>query len=141
MRRLFPRLCLLSLLVVIATGPAFGQTGAIQGTLVDPQGQAVAGSKVIVIDEVKALTVREVTTADDGKFQLLPLLQGRYTIRVEARGFKTLDRKGLVLDPYQIMNLGEVALEIGDITNTVTIEGEAPLVETATAQKSFVITS
>ena len=141
MQRRFSQLSLLLWFVVAGSAAAFGQSGAIQGTLVDPQGQAIANAKITVIDEAKGLTVREMTTAEDGKFQLLPLLQGRYTIKVGAAGFKTLERTGLVLDPYQIMNLGELGLEIGDITNTVTIEGEAPLVETATAQKSFVITS
>jgi hypothetical protein len=132
----------LSLLLVSAFAvSAFGQSGAIQGTLVDPQGSAITNAKVLVIDEAKGLTVRETMTDKDGAFQLLPMPRGTYTLRAEASGFKTMERKGLVLDAYQILNLGSVSMEIGELTNTVSVTAEAPLVETATAQKSFVITS
>jgi len=132
----------LSLLLVSAFAiAALGQSGAIQGTLVDPQGGAITNAKVLVIDEAKGLTVRETMTDKDGAFQLLPMPRGTYTLKAEASGFKTMERKGLVLDAYQIMNLGSVKMEVGGIESTVSVTAEAPLVETATAQKSFVISS
>ncbi|MFN7931279.1 MAG: TonB-dependent receptor [Blastocatellia bacterium] len=93
------------------------------------------------IDETKGVVARETTTNSDGAFQLLPLARGTYTLKIEAKGFKTLERKGLVLDAYQIMTLGAIKMEVGGLESTVTVTAEAPLVETATAQKSFVITS
>jgi TonB-dependent Receptor Plug Domain len=87
------------------------------------------------------VVVRETTTNKDGLFQLLPMQRGTYTVKVEANGFRTREQKGLVLDAYQIMNLGELTLELGEITTTVQVTAEAPLVEVSTAQKSFVITS
>jgi hypothetical protein len=130
------------LLLIFATATsAYAQSGTIQGSLVDPQGSAIANAKVVAIDEAKGLVVRETNVDKDGAFLLLPLPRGTYTVQVEAQGFKKLDRKGLVLDAYQILNLGNVKLEVGEITNTVLVTTETPLVETATAQKSFVITS
>ncbi len=135
------RFTLLLLFVCASTVAVFAQTGAIQGTLTDPQGGAIANARVTAIDESKGVVVRETTTGKDGSFQLLPMLRGTYTLKAEATGFRAIEQKALVLDAYQIMNLGELKLEIGDITNTVQVTADAPLVEVSTAQKSFVITS
>src|SRR6266511_106037 len=121
--------------------PAFGQSASIQGALVDANGAAIANAKVVAIDEAKGVVVREANADKGGSFLLLPLPRGTYTVQVEAQGFKKLDRKGLVLDAYQVLNLGGVKLEVGEITNSVQVTAETPLIETATAQKSFVITS
>src|SRR5215831_623591 len=121
--------------------PAFGQSASIQGALVDANGAAIANAKVMAIDEAKGVVVRQTNADKDGSFLLLPLPRGTYTVQVEAQGFKKLDRKGLVLDAYQVLNLGGVKLEVGEITNSVQVTAETPLIETATAQKSFVITS
>ncbi len=127
--------------VALSALPAFGQTGVIQGTLVDAQGGVILNAKVTAYDEVKALTVRETVTGSDGSFQLRPLLPGRYTVRAEAAGFKMLEGTALTLDPYQVMGLGNLTMTIGQTTESIQVEAEVPLVETATAQKSFVITS
>src|SRR5215468_9340599 len=132
-------MCLL--LGLASARPAFGQSASIQGALVDANGAAIANAKVMAIDEAKGVVVRQTNADKDGSFLLLPLPRGTYTVQVEATGFKRLDRKGLVLDAYQVLNLGSVGLEIGEISNTVQITAETPLIETATAQKSFVITS
>ena len=72
---------------------------------------------------------------------MLLLPRGTYTIKVEAQGFRKLEHPSLVLDAYQILSLGQLKLEVGDIANTVQVTTDPPLVELATAQKSFVITS
>jgi Carboxypeptidase regulatory-like domain/TonB-dependent Receptor Plug Domain len=132
----------LSLFFVLAcAATAYGQSGSIQGSVVDQQGNAVANARVAAIDESKGLVARETTTGNDGSFQLLPLMRGTYTLKIEATGFRANEQKGLILDAYQIMNLGDLKLEIGDLANTVTVTAEVPLIETATSQKSFVITS
>lgn len=141
MTRLISRFCTLALLVVASAIAAFAQSATIQGSIVDDNGGAVTNAKVAAVDEAKGVTVRETTTDKEGAFQLLLLPRGPYTIKVEAPGFKKLERPSLVLDAYQILSLGNLKLEIGEISNTVQVTAEPPLVELATAQKSFVITS
>jgi carboxypeptidase family protein/TonB-dependent receptor-like protein len=141
MRRLLVQCSLLLCFVFAVTATSFAQSGSIQGSLVDTQGNIITNAKVEVIDESKGIVTRQTQTDQNGSFQLLPLLRGTYTLKVEATGFRALERKGLVLDALQILNLGVLKLEVGDLTNTVTVTGEAPIVETATANKSFVITS
>ena len=125
----------------LLAGSAFAQNGSIQGIVVDPQSAAVANAKVSATDESKGLIVRETTTDAAGNFRLVQLLRGTYTIKIEVSGFKASTKTGLVLDPNQIMNLGELRLDIGATAESVTVEAAVPLVETATANKSFVIDS
>ncbi|HEY3128014.1 MAG TPA: carboxypeptidase regulatory-like domain-containing protein, partial [Acidobacteriota bacterium] len=133
---------ILSLIIVACMPAAFAQSGEIQGTVADSQGAVIPGAKVEAIDENKKLLVREGLSGDDGTFHLLSLQPGRYTVRVELTGFKILERKGLVLDPNQKMDLGSLQLQIGEVSETVkVVETQVPLVETGTAQKSYVVTS
>ncbi len=135
--------CLALFLMVASLGSlrAFGQAnGVIQGVIVDPQGLVVVGARVRAVDEEKNLVAREATSGAEGTFQLRSLLPGRYTIKVENAGFKTLERKGLVLDTNQVMDVGQLPLRIGTVTETVDVSTQVePLVQTADTSKSFVI--
>jgi hypothetical protein len=117
------------------------QTGTIQGILMDAQGAAIPNARVSATDEGKQIVARESSTGTDGRFALRNLLPGRYTLKSEAPGFKSTARPGLQLDQNQTMDLGAVTLEVGQTTESITVEAAVPLVETATANKSFVITS
>src|SRR5262245_16983792 len=126
---------------LLITSSVFGQSGTIRGVVVDAQGGVIGNTKVMAFDEAKQLVVHETTSSEDGSFQLQPLQRGTYTVKAENSGFKALERKGLVLDPYQVMNLGRITLELGEITQSVTVEAQVPLVETSSALKSFTIDS
>lgn len=134
--RLLRYVCLAGLAV-----SAFAQTGTIQGVVLDPTGAAIANARITATDEDKKLVVRETQSGADGIFQVSNIQPGTYKLRIEAAGFKSLDRTTLRLDQNQILNLGNVSLQLGQATESVTVEAEVPVVETTTANKSFVITS
>ncbi|MFN3326438.1 MAG: carboxypeptidase regulatory-like domain-containing protein [Bryobacteraceae bacterium] len=136
MKHLFQGLILCLLFV----GVSAAQTGTIQGSLVDAQGASIPNAKVSAFDEAKQLVARETTTGEDGRFYLRNLLPATYTVRSETTGFKTLQQAGLRLDQNQILDLGALSMEVGDVVDYVTVSDQIPLVETATANKSFVIT-
>ena len=123
----------------LSAGFLLAQTGSIRGTLTDPSGSAIPNAKVIALDEAKGLTVRETTSGNDGVFVLNNVQPGLYTIKSEVAGFKTLERTNLRLDQNQIMNLGTVTLQVGQTTDSVTVQAEVPLVETSTANKAFTV--
>lgn len=127
--------------LLLLASAAWSQTGTIQGVLVDPQGAVLPNAKISATDEAKQLVARETTSGNDGHFYLRSLLPGTYTIRAEFPGFKALERSGLILDQNQIMDVGAVTLQVGQTTESVTVEATVPMVETSTANKSFVITS
>jgi len=128
-------------LLALLGAAAYAQTGTIQGILVDPQGAAIPNARLTASDEAKKLVVRETTTGGDGHFYLRNLLPGPYTVRSEVAGFKALERTGLQLDQNQVMDLGAVPLQLGQTTESVTVEAVVPLVETSTANKGFVVSA
>lgn len=117
------------------------QTGAIQGAVMDASGATIPGARITAIDAAKNVIARETVTAADGAFSLQSLLRGQYNLRIEAAGFKTVERTGITLDPNQVLNLGRIEMSVGATTESITVEASVPLVETSTAQKSYVITS
>lgn len=141
MRLVFSVLTKAVLCALLTVSLSYAQNGTIQGTLNDPSGAAVAGAAVRVIDESKGVIARETLTEPTGIFRLVQLLRGTYTLKIEVKGFKSVERRGLVLDPNQIMDLGTLGLELGQTAETVTVEAEVPLIETSTSNKAFTITS
>ena len=123
------RLSLTLALCFALSGSLFAQNGSIQGLVTDTTGRSIPGAKVVAIDQDKQLTARETTTGSEGTFALRPLLPGKYTVKVQATGFKALERTDLVLDQNQIMSLGNVAMQIGDTVESITVNAEVPLVE------------
>jgi hypothetical protein len=134
--RLLGRTFLATWLIAVT---ASAQSARIEGKVVDEQGGVLPGAHVIALDEEKGVIAREATTNPDGRFALVALLRGRYTVRAELSGFKTLERRGLVLDPGQVLDLGEVRLAVGALTETVHVTAETPVIETGTSQKSYTI--
>jgi hypothetical protein len=124
----------------IITATAWAQSAQIQGRLVDEQGSVLPGVHVSAVDEEKGVVSRETTSGTDGFFSLVSLLRGKYTVRAELSGFKTLERRGLVLDPGQVLDLGSVKIEVGALSETVDVTAESPVIEVGTSQKSYTIT-
>ena len=128
------RWCMFPLAFALAVGTqvAVAQTGSILGTVVDSAGGTVPKASVKAFDENKQIVARETTTNTEGGFQLTPLLPGRYTVRITATGFKEIQSKDLTLDQNQVMNLGTLTLQVGQITESVSVDATSPLVETST---------
>ena len=118
---------------------AWAQSAQIQGRLVDDQGGAIPGVEVSALDEEKGVIARQTTSGADGFFTLSSLLRGRYTVRAELSGFKPLEQRGLVLDPGQVLDLRDVKLSVGGLTETVEVSVGTPTIEIGTSQKSYTI--
>jgi hypothetical protein len=120
---------------------AFAQTGTIQGTIADDGGAVIPNAQITAFDQDKSVVARQATSGAVGSFVLTGLLPGTYRIRIESPGFRPLDRTDLKLDQNQVMNLGTIVLQLGQVAESITVEAAPPLIETTTAQKSYVITS
>ena len=118
---------------------AWAQSAQIQGRLVDEQGGAIPGAQVTAVDEEKGVIARQTTSGTDGFFNLPSLLRGRYTVRAELSGFKPVEQRGLVLDPGQVLDLRDVKLTVGGLTETVDVSAGTPTIEIGTSQKSYTI--
>ena len=118
---------------------AWAQSAQIQGRLVDEQGGAIPGAQVSAVDEEKGVIARQTISATDGYFTLPSMLRGRYTVRAELSGFKTVEQRGLVLDPGQVLDLRDLKLTVGGLTETVEVSAGTPTIEIGTSQKSYTI--
>lgn len=119
-------LVLLALLTIIAN--AQQETSAtITGQVTDPTGAVIAGASVVVTN-LENGAERRVRTNDEGGYVVTPLVPGRYTIAVEADGFKKHVQPDMVLNVSDRRQFN-IALEAGLQTEVVTITGAAPLVQ------------
>jgi hypothetical protein len=117
----------------------FAQTTStsILGTVTDPSGAAVVRADV-TIDSVARGLARRVTTNEAGFYSAPALDPGEYNITVEKAGFKKNVRSGVGLRVNQKLTL-DFALEIGAVGETVSVVGQTPVVDSASATLGTVI--
>ena len=127
------RLWLATFAVVLFSASAMAQTtaGRILGTLTDLSGAAVAGATVVVTDVQRGLT-RTITSDDSGAYTVPDLQPGTYKIRVAARGFKSVERTNVQIEVATDVR-ADFALQPGQVSETITISEEVPLVNTTSA--------
>jgi len=119
--------------------PAQETRGSIVGTVTDPQGAVIPGATVAVTNLAMNTTVR-LTTSAGGYYEALLLLPGRYSVSVEAPGFRRAVRSGLTLGLGEQLRV-DISLELGPVTETVTVTGEASILDTSTVTTGRVITN
>jgi len=133
------KLLLLSILSFSLALPLLAQStfGAIVGTVTDSTGAVVPSVKVVVISQEENVP-REAYSDETGAYQALNLKAGTYTISAEASGFKTVRQAGVLLDARQTVR-ADIVLEVGQLTEQVTIESTATVInsETQTIGASF----
>ena len=123
---------LMALLLVLLPAAAMGQTtsGSIAGTIVDPNQAAIGNASVRIEDSSRGFS-QSATTDSEGRFVFPTLQPGTYTLRVEASGFKKAQRSGVKLDTAQDLGV-DFQLTPGEVSETVTVSTEAPLLQTET---------
>jgi Carboxypeptidase regulatory-like domain/TonB dependent receptor len=112
-------------------------TGSISGTITDPSGAVVSGSRVTVI---RLETNRKVSavTGIDGIYLTTALSVGEYRVEVTARGFKQAVHTGLKLELNQAAVI-DFRLEVGTSTELVQVTSDAPLLESTTSDLGKVV--
>ncbi len=122
-----------ALLVLTATA-AFGQStaGEIAGAVMDPTGAAIPGVEVTFTNENTG-EVKVVESGPTGDYLATQLQVGTYSATVRSEGFRTAQRPGIALSALQSLRV-DFVLELGQITETVTITSQAPQVDTRSTQ-------
>ena len=113
-------------------------TGDVLGTVTDIGGGVVPAANVVVTNDATNVA-SPATSNDNGDFVVPFLRPGPYTVTFEKQGFKKQIRRGLILEVDQKLRI-DVALAPGEITQTIEVEGGAPLLETDTTTIGKVIT-
>src|SRR5215510_14977684 len=111
--------------------------GNITGTVRDPQGAAVPKVEITITDE-KTGTSRTVVTNDDGFFNAPSLPAGRYTLTASPPGFKKTIAEGVDLHVSENRTVN-LDLQVGQVTETVTITSDTAPVELRSGEVSSLI--
>src|SRR5919112_5475718 len=100
--------------------------GAVGGTVKDPQGAVVKGASVTVRNEE---TNKEVaaTTDDEGRFRVVQLDPGNYTVTINASGFAAFTQQKVVVEVGRITPL-DINLGVAGAQETVQVTSEAPVI-------------
>jgi hypothetical protein len=108
-----------------------GSFGRIMGTVTDQSGGVVSGATVTITDTDRGVT-KTLVTNDSGEYSAPTLTAGTYKVRVEAKGFKTVDRQNVALEVGKELRV-DMTLAPGAVSDTITITESVPLVETTNA--------
>lgn len=125
--------------LVFFAGAALGQLGTatISGTVSDTSGAVIAGAELTAVNTATGFE-RKTTSNTLGQFNLPGLVPGTYDLTVKFQGFKTMQSRGIVLQVDQNANL-DIKLEVGQLTETIQVVGQSPLVESQSASLGAVI--
>src|SRR5687767_15456956 len=134
------RIFLLALFVTTLVTHAGAQTAAtISGTVHDPTGAVLPGVIVTAKNGATGLT-RTSVTGPEGRYVLAQLPPGGYELRAELAGFKPHVRPDVKLTVAQSVMLN-MTMQLGDIAVTDIGSGRTPLVNTASSELSYLVTS
>ena len=124
--------------MLIAPALCASDGGSLLGTITDPSGGPVPGARVAAIETATAVK-QTITTDSRGFYSFQSLPVGRYDVEVQASGFQSLRRAGVVIDVNSKVVV-DAALAVGEKTDAVTVSETAAHVETVDTQRGEVIT-
>lgn len=121
---------------LLLANPTLAQvaTGTILGNVSDTSGGAVPGA-LVTATQVDTQFVRTATTDESGQYALRLLPLGNYKVDVTLDGFKNFSQTGIVIEVGRNARI-DATIEPGNVAETVSVVGDAPLVETTSASLS-----
>jgi len=126
---------------LIADGAwAQSSSGTITGRVLDPSGQTIPGATV-TLTKTDTRDVRTFTTTVTGDFVFTGLQPGPYSLKIQASGFKIVEKTDLDLSASQRLPAGDIALQVGSIAETVNVTAEVATVQTASSERGALIDS
>jgi hypothetical protein len=114
-------------------------TGTLSGTVRDPQGGVVPGAAVTLTSDTRGTKLSDVFTNEQGDFTFVNVAPDKYTLSVSMPGFKPAKQAGISVSAGDRLSIGSFTIEIGGITDQVTVKAESPLVQSQSGERSFVV--
>ena len=130
---MFNRFCL----ILLAPALLLAQTNSstLSGTVEDATAAILPGASITLTGEGNGF-VRTTKSNKDGFFSFPELTAATFTLEIDAPGFKHYRETGITLDSSEQRSLGQVRLQIGKATESVTVEAEAAVVNLASGERS-----
>jgi hypothetical protein len=132
---------LVPVIVVVISAPAAAQSfyGSLISITQDAQGGVIPGATV-VLTNTATNDRREGVTGEDGTYRFVNLVPGTYRLEVELPGFQRYVRDQIVVNVQSTPRI-EATLQLGSLEETVSVTGEAPLLQTENASVGTVVGS
>jgi len=126
-------------LVPVAARAQQGNTAVIVGTVVDSSDAAVPGATIRLTHRETSAT-SELVSDERGQYRTAPLRIGDYSLSVELQGFKTFVQRSVVLNIGDVRKV-DARLQLGDLSEQITVAAAIPLLSTADSTVGTVITN
>jgi hypothetical protein len=110
------------------------QASGIAGVVRDTSGLAMPGVTVEAASPALIEKVRTVTTDGEGRYNIVDLRPGTYTVTFSLTGFSTVKRDGITLGAGFTASVN-VSMQVGSLEETITVSGAAPVVDTTSMRK------
>src|SRR5690348_4701996 len=126
--------------IVLTCHCLIGQSssGQISGIVVDPSGAAISDAAVKLVNELNA-SERTTITNQQGNFAFASLAPGTYDLSITAQGFKNFSKQHFVLSASDQLSAGIPRMEVGEATQSVTVEADVTSVQTESGERSALI--
>src|SRR5262249_48028223 len=123
------------------TATAFGQTfyGSIVGTVADASGGAVPAATVTLLN-LGTADRRTMASDETGNYQFVNLVPGQYRIEVEKPGFRRFSRDPITVEVQSVVRI-DIPMQVGDVSQTVEVTVQTPLLQTEHASLGQVVES
>ena len=125
------RFSVAAVMAVFLMAGAYAQlatTTALVGTVTDSSGQVIPTAKITAVNTGTGDTYTA-TTTDQGYYNIQFVHTGTYTLTVEKSGFEKLQKTNIIVENNQIVR-NDITLTVGSISQSVTIQAEAPVIKT-----------
>ncbi|MBI3209867.1 MAG: carboxypeptidase regulatory-like domain-containing protein [Candidatus Solibacter usitatus] len=136
------RACFAAGWICLAVGwlPAQQLTGVISGTISDTAGSAIAGAALRLNSESTGAT-RDTVSDSAGNYQFNAIAAGNYRLTVRHPGFKAYERKAIELTANQSLSMGIIRMDVGDVSESITVSAEVNTVQITSGERSGIITA
>ena len=111
----------------------------VSGSVRDTTGSALPGAAVTLISDTRGTRLADVFSNPNGDFVVPNVTPDTYTIQVTLDGFKTLRRSGIVVSAGDRAVLSAMTLDVGSLSETVTVTAEVRLIQAGSGERSFTV--
>src|SRR5260370_24734972 len=125
---------------VVPASLAAQERASIVGVVQDPSGAVMPGVTVEASSPALIEQVRAAVTDGNGRYAVIDLRPGTYTVTFTLPGFKAVKREGILLEGAFTAQVN-AALAVGAVEETVTVTGQSPVVDTQSTQNQSVLNS
>jgi hypothetical protein len=127
--------------LILYAAPAIAQSfyGSLVTVVKDPQGGLIPGATIILVNNATS-DRREGVSGEDGGYQFVNLVPGMYRLEIELPGFQRYLRDQIEINVQSTPRI-EATLQLGSLEETISVTGEAPLLQTQNASVGTVVGS